>query len=59
MSEKELLQLAIAKNINFRFLKFCFGKRRSLSLYNNTRSEEDQLTKEEFEAFRKCLKGEL
>lgn len=55
MSEKELLELAISKNVNFRFLKFCFGKRRSLSFYNNTRCEEDRLTYDEFESLKEFI----
>lgn len=52
-----LLKLIFVKNINVRYLKFCFTKRRGLVRYNKMRIDPEKLTKEEYELFKGYVKG--
>lgn len=53
----DLLKIIIIKNVNVRYLKFCFTKRRGLVRYNKMRIDPEKLTKEEYELFKGYVKG--
>lgn len=52
----DLLKIIIVKNVNVRYLKFCFTKRRGLARYNKIRIDPEKLTKEEYENFKEFMK---
>ena len=52
MNVEEILK----KNVNVRYLKFCFEKRRGLVRYNKLRIEPEHLTKEEYDYLKNLAK---
>ena len=46
----------LKKNVNVRFLKFCFEKRRGLARYNKLRIEPEHLTEEEYKFLKNLVK---
>ena len=52
MTIEEMLK----KNVNVRYLKFCFEKRRGLVRYNKLRIEAEHLTKEEYDFLKNLVK---
>lgn len=56
MSDKEkAFDLLVDKDINVRFLHYCFDKRKGLRIFNQNRNEEEKLCIEDFEFLRKVI----
>ena len=53
----DLFKTIFIKNVNVRYLKYCFTKRRGLARYNKIRIDAEKLTKEEYEFFKEYVKG--